>query len=371
MPYNTCADPYDPISPMPKLPSLVLFLLTLSLLVGFTWGCQSSPPEIATPDREPVSSATVGSVLERVKQRGKVICGVNGRLAGFSYVNEAGEWSGLEVDFCRAIAAGVLGDGQAVIFRPVTAQDRFIALKKGQIDVLLRNTSWVLSRSADPEISFTPVLFFDSQSILVARRTKGGFPRLADLEQQPICTEAGDRTADLEQLLRSRQISAQLRSFTDTFSALQAFNQGQCRAVSLALSQLQSWRRLQKQPTNFRLLPITFGREPLSAAVSSSDPQWRNIVTWIIFATIYAEEQGINQNNYRQFQTSTDKDIARFLGTEGSLGISLGLAPDWTTQILQSVGNYGDIYTRNLAEVPRGQNNLAKNGGLLLSMPFR
>ncbi len=356
---------------MSRYASLILCILTLSLVISLAGGCHSAPPETTTSQTPNPSPTTVGAILERVKQRGKVICGVNGRLVGFSYVNEAGQWSGLEVDFCRAIAAGVLGNAQAVIFRPVTAQDRFIALKKGEIDVLLRNTAWILSRSADPDISFTPVIFFDSQSILVARGPKGGFPNLADLQQQPICTEAGDRATDLAEILRSRQITATIRSFADTASALQAFSQGQCRAVSLALSQLQSWQRLQTQPNNFRLLPITFGREPLSPAVSSSDPQWRNIVTWIIFATIYAEEQGINQSNYRQFQTSTDKDIARFLGTADSLGISLGLAPDWTTQILQSVGNYGDIYNRNLGDLPRGQNHLAQQGGLLLSMPFR
>jgi len=348
---------------------LIAFALTLTLLLNLVWGCQSPPPAVEITNT-PVPSASEGgsgAVLQRVKQRGKVICGVNGRLAGFSYVNEAGEWSGLEVDFCRAIAAGVLGDAKSVIFRPTTAQDRFIALKKGEIDVLLRNTSWILSRSADPEISFAPVIFFDTQSIMVSKQVSS----LANLQKQSICTEAGDSTADLEQLLRSRQISADVRSFADSSSALLAFSQGQCRAVSLALSQLQSWQRLQKQPNNFRILPITFGREPLSPAVSSHDPQWHNIVTWIVFATIYAEEQGINQINYRQFQTSTDKDIARFVGTQDALGISLGLAPDWTTQILQSVGNYGDIYNRNLANVPRGQNRLAKDGGLLLSMPFR
>jgi len=358
---------------MPKSSILIAFTLVLSLLFNLVWGCQSPPPTAEITNTDPISPSTagIGTVLHRVKQRGKVICGVNGRLAGFSYVNEAGQWSGLEIDFCRAIAAGVLGDAQAVIFRPTTAQDRFIALKKGEIDVLLRNTSWTLSRSADPEISFAPVIFFDSQSVMVAKRPKGGFPSLADLEQQPICTEAGDSAADLEQMLRSRQISADIRTFADSASTLQAYSQGQCRAVSLVISELQSWRRLQPQPSNFRILPIAFGREPLSPAVSSRDPQWHNIITWIVFATIYAEEQGINQSNYRQFQTSTNKDIARFVGTTDALGISLGLSPDWTTQILQSVGNYGEIYDRNLAEVPRGTNRLAQNGGLLLSMPFR
>jgi len=358
---------------MSKPAVLIAFALTLALILNLAWGCQSPPPaaEITNTATPSTSKGAIGAVLQRVKQRGKVVCGVNGRLAGFSYVNEAGEWSGLEVDFCRAIAAGVLGDDKAVIFRPTTAQDRFIALKKGEIDVLLRNTSWTLSRSADPEISFAPVIFFDSQSIMVAKQSKGGFPSLANLQKQPICTEAGDSMADLEQLLRSRQISADIRSFADSSSTLLAFSQGQCRAVSLAISQLQSWQRLQKQPNNFRILPISFGRAPLSPVVSSHDPQWHNIITWIVFATLYAEEQGINQSNYRQFQTSRDKDIARFVGTQDALGISLGLAPDWTTQILQSVGNYGDIYNRNLAEIPRGQNRLAKDGGLLLSMPFR
>jgi len=356
---------------MPQPATLIAFALVLTLLLNLVWGCQSAPPEVEISNRETSSPAAISTILQRVKQRGKVICGVNGRLVGFSYVNDAGEWSGLEVDFCRAIAAGVLGDATAVIFRPTTAQDRFIALKRGEIDVLLRNTSWTISRSADPEISFAPVIFFDSQSIMVSKQSKGGFPSLANLQGQAICTEAGDSASDLEQLLRSRQISADIRSFADSASTLQAYSQGQCRAVSLAISQLQSWQRLQKQPNNFRILPINFGREPLSPVVSSRDPQWHNIITWIVFATIYAEEQGINQSNYRQFQTSRDKDIARFMGTQDALGISLGLAPDWTTQILQSVGNYGDIYNRNLAEIPRGHNRLAKNGGLLLSMPFR
>jgi len=348
------------------------FLITALILVWLLIACQSTTPP--KENDNPATSPPVNSmsVLDRVQQRGRVICGVNGRLPGFSYLSASGQWSGIEVDLCRAIASGVLGKPEAITLRPVTANDRFVILKKGEIDVLFRNTALTLTRSADPAISFAPVYFHDSQGILVRRNRQGGFPTLSGLDGQTICTEGGDSQIDLVNFLKNNQVRMNVRTAGDSIQTLQLFVRGECNAVSLSLAELQGWQRLQTTPANWRILPVSFGaKQPLSPAVLSQDQQWHSIVSWIIYATIRAEELGINQTNYSQFHKSEDKDIARFMGTREGLGILLGLPPDWTTQILKAVGNYGDIYDRNLASLDRGQNRLTQNGGLMMSMPFR
>lgn len=348
------------------------FLLTTLAIVWLLVACQGGSPP-ADNAQTPTSPTTDPvSVLDRVKKRGRVICGVNGRLPGFSYLSGSGKWSGIEIDLCRAIASGVLGKPEAITLRPLTANDRFVVLKKGEIDVLFRNTAITLTRSADPAIAFAPAYFHDSQGILVRLDSLGGFPALSDLDGQTICTEGGDSQIDAANFLKANQVKMNVRTSGDSTQTLQLFVRGECNAVSLPLSELQGWQKLQTTPANWRILPVSFGaRQPLSAVVSAEDQQWHSIVSWVIYTTIYGEELGINQTNYPQFQKSEDKDIARFLGTKEGLGILLGLPPDWTTQILKAVGNYGNMYDRNLGGLPRGQNRLAKNGGLLVSMPFR
>ncbi|MFN3926062.1 MAG: transporter substrate-binding domain-containing protein [Pseudanabaenaceae cyanobacterium] len=344
------------------MPSIVCLLgiAWLCLLLAIACQPELSPPPPPTPNPPPTT-------LQRVQQRGRVICGVNGRLKGFSYLDASGKWSGMEIDLCAAIAAAVLGKPTAITLRPIPPTDRFTSLKRGEIDVLFRDTAWTLSRSADPELSFAPVYFYDHQGILV-KRGQGSF---SDLNNQNLCSEAGDSQQQLASFLQSLRLKVNILAFPDSGIALDQFQRGGCVAISLNRSQLQSWQRQQANPNNWRILPLSFGREPFAPVVASRDPQWHRIVSWVIFALIYAEEQGISQSNFRQYQNNNNPEIARFLGTSGDLALRLGLPPDWTTQILQAVGNYQEIYNRHLPDLPRQLNRTQANGGLLYSMPFR
>ena len=341
-----------------------------------------------------------------MKARGKLICGVNGKLAGFSYVDQKGDWSGLDVDYCKAIAAAVLGDAKAVEFKPLLAKDRFTSVQNGDVDILMRNTTRTLTRDVIPNISFAPTIFFDGQGLMVSIGASPALPKspasatpsptptatleaksdkqtprtneelaiaLKDLTGKKICVETGINASNLESAFKEANIDITTIVLPDLDSVLKAYSKGDCEVISSEKSQLAAWRSKLPRPVDHKILDVSFSKEPLSPAIVGNDDHWRDVVTWVIYATFYAEELGINMNNYTTFKDTKNPQISKFLGTSESLGIEIGLAPDWTTQILKQVGSYSDIYNRNLAtlEIPRGLNRTWKQGGLLYSMPFR
>ena len=410
-----------------------------SLAIALLVGCQDkpapipSPPPTTTPSPKAIAKDPEG-ILERVKARGKLICGVNGKLAGFSYVDDKGEWSGLDVDYCKAIAAAVLGDAKAVDFKPLLTKDRFTALQNGDIDILMRNTTRTLTRDVTPNIAFAPTTFFDGQGLMIRTGASPSSPQssaspsgsptptistttsptaspsvspsanletksdskldtkldsksdkqtpktkeelaiaLKELTGKKICVETGINAANLESAFKEANVDILPNVLPDLDSVLSAYSKGDCEIISSEKSQLAAWRNKLPRPIDHKILDLSFSKEPLSPVLVGNDDRWRDVVSWVVYATFYAEELGINTDNYNSFKDSTTPEIAKFLGTSDSLGIELGLAPDWTTQILKQVGNYNDIYNRNLAplDMPRGLNRSWKQGGLLYAMPFR
>jgi general L-amino acid transport system substrate-binding protein len=360
--------------------------------VGFTGAvllllasCQAIAPEsnksVATPSptvSNPVVNSNMG-VLERVKTRGKLICGLNGKSPGFSYVNDKGEWSGFDVDFCRAIAAAVLGSAKAVEYKDIPMQHRFTSLQTGEIDVLLHKTAWTLSRDTENAIAFAPTTFFDGQGLMVKQKpSKVANPspqpelKLEDLSRKTICVESGNSEAKLVEVFKKLDTPfTPLSSEPD--KVFSRYAKGECDAISGDKSQLAIWRSQLPKTSEHRILDIMLTKEPFSPVVISNDDRWHDVVSWVVYATFYAEELGINQKNLPTFKDSRNPEITSFLGTSDSLGLKLGLAPDWTTQVLKSVGNYGDIYARNLEPLglSRGLNVTWQKGGLLYAMPFR
>lgn len=382
-------------------------------------GCQYFTPDGKPTDKPNIEATSIPtvetpktSILDRVKARGKLICGVNGQLPGFSIVNDAGEWSGFDVDFCRAIAAAVLGDPQAVEYKTLSVQQRFTALQTGEIDVMLRNTTWTLSRDTENAIDFAPPTFYDGQGLMVKLNNKSSDPKKSEesakdqsaqstpttnseqktndandatdpntseseqvktLQGKKICVETGISESNLGVALKKANVEFTTIVAIDANAVYSKYAKGECDAVSSEKSQLAAWRSKLPQPSQHKIISVVFSKEPLSPAIVNNDPRWYDVVKWVIYSTFYAEELGINQKNFGTFKDTENPEIARFLGTSEALGIKLGLAPDWTTQVLKAVGNYSDIYTRNLEPLglPRGLNQTWDKGGLLYSMPFR
>jgi general L-amino acid transport system substrate-binding protein len=386
-----------------------------SLTIALLSGCQDKPTPISTTEPIPSPKPTTAALttetegtLERVKARGKLICGVNGKLVGFSYIDDKGAWSGLDVDYCKAIAAAVLGDAKAVEFKPLLAKERFTSVQNGEVDILMRNTTRTLTRDVTPNISFAPTTFFDGQGLMVRIGASSSSPKstaspsvtptpiteakieaksgkqtpktseelaiaLKELTGKKICVEIGISAFNLESAFKEANIDIIPMALPDIDSVLNAYSKGECEVISSEKSQLAVWRSKLPRPADHKILDMSFSKEPFSPAIIGNDPRWLDVVTWVVYATFYAEELGVNTDNYTIFKDTKNPEIAKFIGTSDSLGIELGLAPDWTTQILKQVGSYSDIYNRNLAplDIPRGLNRTWKQGGLLYSMPFR
>jgi len=318
-----------------------------------------------------------GETLKAVQGRGKLICGVNGQLPGFSFLNPQGDFAGFDADFCRALAAAIFGDAGLVEFRPTTTQERFTVLQTSEIDVLSRNTTWSLVRDTELGFNFTVVTFYDGQGIMVPKNS--GISTLKDLEGGTICVQKGTTTElNLADTMATEGISYTPAVFDDVNATYGAYAEGRCDAVTSDKSQLSSVAKgLLPVPDDHVLLDVTLSKEPLGPLVRHGDDQWFDIVKWTIFATFAAEQFGITSANVEEIRGSTtNPEIKRLLGVEGDLGLKLGLTNDWAYNIIKLVGNYGEIYDRNLGEgtptyIPRGQNSLYTNGGLLYSPPFR
>jgi general L-amino acid transport system substrate-binding protein len=350
-------------------------MATALVLVALLSGCGSGDSKSGAPAGSPEASAKPTGTLKQVLDRGKLKCGVSGELPGFSFINPDGEYSGLDVDVCRAIAAALFDDPNAVEYKNLTAKDRFVALQNGEVDVLSRNTTETLLRDSSNKLSFAPVVFYDSQGMMVRKET--GIKSLKDLQGRSICTQTGTTNErNLADQMRKLNVSYTPVVFDDINLAYGAYQEGRCDGVTSDRSQLVSRRTKFPKPDQHEILPEVMSKEPLAPAVNDGDDQWTAVVTWVIYATMEAEELGITTAKLSQFTSSTDPAVSRLLGKEDALGESLGLSKDFAAKVIKHVGNYGEIYERNLgAQTPlkleRGQNNLWSKGGLLYPIPFR
>jgi general L-amino acid transport system substrate-binding protein len=337
----------------------------------------STPAAPAAATIQAPRPAGYGETLAAIQARGMVICGVNGQLPGFSFLDPQGQYSGFDADFCRALAAAVFGDPTKVEFRPTTTQERFTVLQTGEIDVLMRNTTWSLVRDTELGLNFAGITFYDGQGVMVP--ADSGITTLADLEGGTICVQKGTTTElNLADVMATEGINYTPAVFDDVNATYGAYGEGRCDAVTSDKSQLSSVAKgLLPDPDNHTILDMTLSKEPLGPAVRHGDDQWFDIVKWTIFATIAGEEYGISSTNVDDLRASAENpEQRRFLGLEGDLGLKLGLTNDFAYNIIKNVGNYSEIYERSLGEgtatfIPRGLNSLYTNAGLLYSPPFR
>ena len=326
-----------------------------------------------TPAAPPVAG---GERLQAILDRGTLICGAHGTFQGFGFLDEAGNWSGFDVDFCRAWAAALFDDPNAVEFRSLSAQDRFTALQSGEVDVLARNSTWTFTRDAELGLTFGPVTFYDGQAIMVRRDivddpTAG----LDALEGAQVCVQSGTTTElNLADQFRAANISYEPVVFAEQPEAFQAYEENRCDAITSDRSQLAT--QGQAVLSNFDdhiILDLVMSKEPLGPAVAQGDEQWGDVVRWVVYGLIEAEELGITSQNVDEFLTSEDPVVRRLLGVEGELGSELGVSNDFVYRAIKHVGNYGEIFERNLSSfgLERGINALWRDGGLLYAIPFR
>lgn len=331
---------------------------------------ESAAAETLAPTAAP---PVAGGRLALVQDRGELICGVNGGLPGFSFLDEStGEVSGFDADFCRAVAAAVLGDPEAVEFRTLTADARGPALQTGEVDVLIRNTTWTVTRDSTWGL-FAPTIFYDGQGMMV--RVADNISTLEDLEGATICVQTGTTTElNLADVFNSRGITFTPQPFGEIEQTYSAYAEGGCDAVTSDKSQLLAQRTTFENPDDHVILEETMSKEPLGPVVPLGDDQWFNAVKWTVYAIITAEELGITSDNVADMVGSEDPVINRLLGGEGDLG--LGLEADWVVTVISSVGNYGEIYDRHLGPdtplaLDRGLNRLWTDDGLLYAPPYR
>ena len=327
----------------------------------------------AAPPPAPVAG---GERLQAVLDRGKVICGVHGTFQGFGFVDSAGNWTGFDVEFCRAWAAALFNDANAVEFRGLSAQERFTALQSGEVDVLSRNSTWTWTRDAELGLTFGPVTFYDGQAIMAKKDiVEDPAAGLAALEGANVCVQSGTTTElNLADQFRAAGVNYTPVVFEDQNAAFQAYDEGRCDAITSDRSQLATQGQAVLQ--NFAdhiILDVVMSKEPLAPAVAQGDEKWGDVVHWVVYGMIQAEELGITSANVDSFLTSTDPVVRRLLGVEGELGAKLGLTNDFIYRVIKLVGNYGEVYDRNLGpfNLARGQNELWTKGGLMYAPPFR
>jgi general L-amino acid transport system substrate-binding protein len=329
-----------------------------------------------------------GSLLQEVQDRGTLRCGVNDAVPGFGFTGEGGEPEGFDIDFCRAVAAAVLGDSEAVEFMPLTAEQRFTALQSGEIDVLIRNTTYTASRDGTEGARFLHTTFYDSQGMMVP--ADSGVQSLDDLAGETICVLAGTTTElNLETVFQANGIDYEPLAFEETDPLQEAFIQERCGAWTSDKSQLagirSNWPEDQGGPEALTILEDTMSKEPLGPVVRDGDDDWADAVNWAIYATIAAEELDVTSANVQDQLGSSDPEILRLLGqpapaelggTPEPFDAGLGLEADFAVQVIEQVGNYGEIYDRNVgADSPlaleRGINSLWTDGGLQYAPPYR
>jgi general L-amino acid transport system substrate-binding protein len=316
------------------------------------------------------------STLADVRARGKLACGVNPGLQGFAIRSAEGRWTGFDADFCRAVAAAVLGDGEAVEFVPVNVQERFARLAEGKIDLLARNTTWTMERETRLPLRFAGVSYHDGQGFIVKKLL--GVTSALHLSGAAICFLAGTTTqSNVEDFFREKEMEFTPVMFEKLDDLVRAFDEGKCDTFTADLSQLYAVRLRLANPDDSAVLPDVISKEPLGPVVRQGDDQWFNIVRWTLFALINAEELGITALGADELAGQSKKpEVRRLLGVEGTLGSDLGLDPAWAARAIKAVGNYGEVFARNVGSgtplaIERGINALWNAGGLLYAPPVR
>ncbi|MDQ3558020.1 MAG: amino acid ABC transporter substrate-binding protein [Pseudomonadota bacterium] len=323
-----------------------------------------------------ISAASASAAtLDDVKAKGFVQCGVNSGLPGFAMPNDAGEWTGFDIDYCKAVAAAIFGDPNMVKFTPLSAKERFTALQSGEIDVLIRNTTWTMERDTSLGLSFVGVNYYDGQGFVV--RKELNLASAKDLADASICVQTGTTTElNMADYFRTNNITYNPVVFEQLTETNQAYDTGRCDALTTDASGLYATRLQFANPDDHVVLPDIISKEPLGPSVRSGDDQWFDVIRWTHFALLNAEELGVTQANVEEMKTSENPEIRRVLGVEGTFGEGIGLANDWVANIVKGVGNYGEIFERNIGEatplkIARGQNALWNAGGLQYAPPIR
>jgi general L-amino acid transport system substrate-binding protein len=315
------------------------------------------------------------STLDQVKNRGYLQCGSNPGLAGFGLPDDKGNWTGLDVDFCRAVAAAIFDDSTKVKFVVLTAKDRFTALQAGEIDVLAHNTTWTQSREVGQGLLFTGVTYYDGQGFLVHKTLN--ISSALELSGASVCVQQGTTTElNLADFFRTHEMKYEPVDFATSDEALKAYDSGRCDAYTTDASALFAQRIKLGNPEAHVVLPEIISKEPFSPAVRQGDDQWFNLVKWVNFAMLDAEEAGVTSRNVDEKARSEDPEIRRLLGLEGNFGEGLGLSRDWAYRIIKLVGNYAEVFDRNIGDgsklkIKRGLNALWSKGGIQYAPPIR
>jgi general L-amino acid transport system substrate-binding protein len=312
--------------------------------------------------------------LAAIKQRGALVCGVSEGILGFSIETATG-WTGFDVDFCRALAGAVLDDPNKVHYVPLNAESRFAVLQSGNIDVLSRNSTWTMAREIELKLMFPAVTYFDGQGFIV-RKARNATSAL-ELGGAKICVQ-GSTTSELNlaDYFLANDTKLERITFSEASDAIRAYDSGRCDAFTSDVSQLYAVRLTLTAPDDHVILPDIISKEPFGPVVRQGDEQWFNIVKWTVFALINAEELGVSSRSIGQALRSEKPDVKRLVGTEGSFGEQAGLTRDWAVRIIRSVGNYAEIFERNVGDgsklgIPRGLNELWSNGGIVYAPPIR
>jgi general L-amino acid transport system substrate-binding protein len=322
-----------------------------------------------------LSSTSNSKTLEAVQKRGYLQCGVSQSLPGFSFPGDDGTWSGLDVDMCRAVAAAIFKDSNKVRFIPLSTKDRFTALQSGEIDLLSRNTTWNFTREAGLGFIFTNVTYYDGQGFMVPKKSK--ITSVKQLAGATLCANAGSTTElNIADYFHAHNLPYHIITFEKDNEVVAAYYSGRCDVLTSDRSGLAAQRLKLPKPDEHVILSDIISKEPLGPVVREDDPKWMHLVRWVIFGLITAEELGITKDNVQSMLTSTQPDVKRLLGTDQDFGKVLGLSNDFMVQAIFQVGNYGEIFERNVGpqstlNLERGQNNLWNNGGLMYSPPFR
>ncbi|MGN8022949.1 amino acid ABC transporter substrate-binding protein [Phyllobacterium sp. 22229] len=325
-----------------------------------------------------LASAASAGTLDDVKKKGFLQCGVNTGLAGFAAPNDKGEWSGFDVDYCRAVAAAIFGDATKVKFTPLSAKDRLPALQSGEIDVLIRNTTWTLSRDSQG-FDFTGVNYYDGQGFMINAKKLSGINSALQLSGASVCVQAGTTTElNLADYFKANKMEYNPVVFEKLEEVNAAYDAGRCDVYTTDQSGLYAIRLTLSAPDDHVVLPEIISKEPLGPVVRQGDSQWAHVIRWVHYALLTAEELGITKANVQELTKSDSPEIKRVLGQEANtkLGVDLGLTNDWVVNIVKAVGNYGEVFESNIGsgsklKIARGINAQWSKGGLQYAMPIR
>ena len=321
------------------------------------------------------AQAAEAQTLDAIRDRGKLICGINPDLPGFAARDQEGAWRGFDVDFCRAVAAAIFNDADKVEFKALSNADRLTALKNGDIDLLSRNTTWTMARETALGINFAAVTYYDGQGFLVRSNLK--VESALELGGKSICVQTGTTTeANLGDYFRGNKLTYRVNAFPSADEALAAYNEGRCDAFTTDTSALFAERLKLAKPDEHVILPDIISKEPLSPAVRQGDDRWFKVVQWTHFVMLNAEELGVTSKTIEQAMASDNPEVRRLVGLDGSAGTDIGLTSDWAARIIRLVGNYDEVFERNVGAgsklgIPRGINQLWTHGGIQYAPPIR